>query len=69
MVAGTSRVHVTLPDGRNPPAGVIGAHPERDLAVLRVGQAGLPVASSMPRRCAWASWSLRLATPMASILQ
>ena len=44
VVAGTSRVHVTLPDGRNLPAGVIGAHPERDLAVLRVGQAGLPVA-------------------------
>ncbi len=26
------------------PAGVVGAEPERDLAVLRVGASGLPVA-------------------------
>jgi len=44
VVAGASRVTVTLPDGRSFPAGVIGAQPERDLAVLRVGQSGLPVA-------------------------
>jgi serine protease Do len=44
VVAGSSRVTVTLPDGRSLPAGVIGAQPERDLAVLRVGQGGLPVA-------------------------
>jgi S1-C subfamily serine protease len=44
VVAGAARVQVTLPDGRSMPAGVIGAQPERDLAVLRVGQAGLPVA-------------------------
>ncbi len=52
VVAGASRVNVTLPDGRSLPAGVIGAQLERDLAVLRVGQAGLPVAelSSAPLR-------------------
>src|SRR5262245_51327527 len=52
VVAGASRVMVTLPDGRSMPAGVIGAQPERDLAVLRVGQDGLPVAelSAAPLR-------------------
>ena len=38
VVAGASRVQVTLADGRSLLAGVIGAQPERDLAVLRVGQ-------------------------------
>ena len=44
VVAGASRVTVTLPDGRQLPAGVLGAEPERDLAVLRVAASGLPVA-------------------------
>jgi S1-C subfamily serine protease len=44
VVAGSSRVLVTLTDGRQLPAGVMGAAPERDLAVLRVAVGGLPVA-------------------------
>src|SRR5690349_11844085 len=44
VVAGASRVTATLPDGRSMPAGVLGAEPERDLAVLRVGASSLPVA-------------------------
>ncbi len=52
VVAGASRVTVTLPDGRSLPAGVLGAEPERDLAVLQVGQHNLPVAemSAAPLR-------------------
>lgn len=52
VVAGSSRVMVTLPDGRSLPAGVIGAEPAQDLAILRVGVKGLPVAqlSTAPLR-------------------
>jgi serine protease Do len=52
VVAGSSRVTVTLPDGRRLPAGVLGAERERDLAVLQVGVSGLPVAelSAAPLR-------------------
>ncbi|MFO7167921.1 MAG: trypsin-like peptidase domain-containing protein [Chloroflexota bacterium] len=52
VVAGASRVTVTLPDGRQLPAGVLGAERERDLAVLQVGESGLPVAelSAAPLR-------------------
>lgn len=52
VVQGARRVTVTLPDGRSFPAGVLGAEPAQDLAVLRVGGAGLPVAelSSAPLR-------------------
>jgi len=52
VVAGASRVTVTLPDGRQLPAGVLGAEPAHDLAVLQVGVDRLPVAqlSSAPLR-------------------
>src|SRR5690349_1196017 len=44
VVAGARKVHVTLPDGRTLPAGVLGAEPGQDLAVLRVASGRLPVA-------------------------
>jgi S1-C subfamily serine protease len=52
VVAGASRVLVTLPDKRQFPAGVLGAEPDNDLAVLRVAQDRLPVAelSAAPLR-------------------
>lgn len=52
VVAGATKVQVTLPDGRRFPAGVLGAEPERDLAVLRVAEGKLPVAqlSAAPLR-------------------
>jgi serine protease Do len=52
VVAGASRVQVTLPDGRRMAAGVLGAEPAQDLAVLRVAEGRLPVAelSATPLR-------------------
>jgi S1-C subfamily serine protease len=52
VVAGASTVTLTLPDGRRLPAGVLGAEPAKDLAVLRVAAGGLPVAqlSAAPLR-------------------
>lgn len=52
VVAGASKVLVTLQDGRRLPAGVLGAEPAQDLAVLRVADRRLPVAqlSAAPLR-------------------
>ncbi len=44
VVAGARQVVVSLPDKRRFPAGVVGAEPAHDLAVLRVAERGLPVA-------------------------
>ncbi len=52
VVAGASTVQVSLPDGRRLRAGVLGAEPAKDLAVLRVAEGRLPVAqlSAAPLR-------------------
>lgn len=52
VVEGASKVTATLPDGRRLAAGVLGAEPAQDLAVLRVAEGRLPVAelSASPLR-------------------
>jgi S1-C subfamily serine protease len=52
VVAEANKVLVTLPDGRRLAAGVLGAEPAQDLAVLRVAEGRLPVAelSAAPLR-------------------
>ncbi|NDJ76745.1 MAG: trypsin-like serine protease, partial [Chloroflexi bacterium] len=42
VVAGRSRLHVTLPDGESLPAEIIAADPERDLAALVIDAHDLP---------------------------
>jgi len=44
VVRGAAQVTVTLADGRHLPAAVMGADPQVDIAVLKVGSKGLPVA-------------------------
>src|SRR5579871_4347988 len=44
VVAGAQSLEVTLPDGRTFIAGLAGAQPAADLAVLRIGARNLPVA-------------------------
>ena len=52
VIRGASKVQVSLSDGRVLLAGVLGSDPAVDLAVLRAGASGLPVArlSSQPLR-------------------
>jgi S1-C subfamily serine protease len=44
VVQGASAVRATLPDGTMHTAEVVGADPDTDLAVLRIGATGLPIA-------------------------
>lgn len=44
VIKGAQNIQVTLPDGRTFRAGVVRSEPDKDLAVLRVGARGLPVA-------------------------
>lgn len=44
VVAGARSLEVTLPDGRQFAAGLVGVAQDTDLAVLRIGARGLPVA-------------------------
>ena len=45
VVAGAEKVVVTLPDGRDLPGRVLGEDPITDIAVVKVDQTGLPVAT------------------------
>ncbi len=44
VITGADRIRVTLPDGRDAPAEVVGTDPVADIAVLRIQGADLPVA-------------------------
>jgi serine protease Do len=69
VVAGAERVVVTLPDGSDLPATVLGEDPITDIAVLRVQRSGLPtVAVGRSTDLMIGEWVVALGNPYAYLL-
>src|SRR5215207_2721902 len=69
VVAGAERVMVTLPDGSDLPATVLGEDPVTDIAVLRVKRDGLPtVAVGRSTDLMIGEWVVALGNPYAYLL-
>jgi serine protease Do len=69
VVANADRVVVTLPDGSDLPATVLGEDPVTDIAVLRVRRAGLPtVAVGRSTDLMIGEWVVALGNPYAYLL-
>ncbi len=69
MVANAERVVVTLPDGSDLPATVLGEDPVTDIAVLRVKREGLPtVAVGRSTDLMIGEWVVALGNPYAYML-
>ena len=62
LVAGVNEVAVTLKDGREFKAKLIGLDPKSDIAVIKIDAHNLPtVPLRTAGRCRWAIWSWRSA--------
>ncbi|MBA3659030.1 MAG: trypsin-like peptidase domain-containing protein, partial [Gemmatimonadales bacterium] len=69
VVADAERAVVTLPDGSDLPARVLGADPLTDIAVLKVGRTGLPVvALGRSTDLMIGEWVVALGNPYAYLL-
>jgi serine protease Do len=69
VVANAERVVVTLPDGSDLPAAVLGEDPVTDIAVLRVKQQGLPTVSlGRSTDLMIGEWVVALGNPYAYLL-